>query len=320
MKILLIGINFFGYDKKIKESLELLGYQVELCYDMPKRYVLPMVLLSEKKIKKINIKYQKKIIKKIEKNDYDKGIVIVGRYLTREFFEKISYYRISKNLILYLWDDVLRVKNFFEVKNYYKEIFSFDSKDCVKYNFKFLPLFYSDDYFSSPANKTLDVFTAFTMHSDRINIINKICIFLAGRKNYFFVKVGKLNFIKLLFEKNNSSIHFSIRALASNQNAELIRKSKCVLDIQHPSQNGLTIRSIEVLQSQTKLITTNENIKDYDFYNEQNILVIDRQNPYIPNDFIDSPFDDSIIPLLAKYSVLEWVKVLLGETFYQYRI
>ena len=25
MKILLIGINFFGYDKKIKESLELLG-------------------------------------------------------------------------------------------------------------------------------------------------------------------------------------------------------------------------------------------------------------------------------------------------------
>ena len=53
----------------------------------------------------------------------------------------------------------------------------------------------------------------------------------------------------------------------------LISKSKAILDINHPSQVGLTMRTFETLGANKKLITTNENIKIYDFFDKENIDV-----------------------------------------------
>lgn len=57
--------------------------------------------------------------------------------------------------------------------------------------------------------------------------------------------------------------------------------SKAQIEIQHPSQKGLTTRAFESLGTKTKLITTNPAIRQYDFYNSNNILIIDRNNPVI---------------------------------------
>lgn len=96
---------------------------------------------------------------------------------------------------------------------------------------------------------------------------------------------------------------------------ELIRvidKSQAVVDIQKSNQSGLTMRSIEILGARRKLITTNEDIKYYDFYNENNIEILNREAPFISKEFLSSNFqsvDDSII---EKYSITYFILELLG--------
>ena len=50
----------------------------------------------------------------------------------------------------------------------------------------------------------------------------------------------------------------------------------------------------------------------YDFYNENNILVVDIKKPIIPRAFIDSPFVDIDAQVLHKYSVEGLVDDLFG--------
>ena len=79
------------------------------------------------------------------------------------------------------------------------------------------------------------------------------------------------------------------------------------MDINHPLQYGLTSRCIEALGANRKLITTNENIKDYDFFNESNIRIIDRKNPIINADFFISDYIKPKKEIYEKYSLKNWL-------------
>lgn len=68
------------------------------------------------------------------------------------------------------------------------------------------------------------------------------------------------------------------------------------------------MRVIEILGARRKLVTTNTSIKDYEFYNKDNILIIDRENPIISKEFCDTdyqPLDDCIY---IKYSLDAWLE------------
>jgi hypothetical protein len=84
--------------------------------------------------------------------------------------------------------------------------------------------------------------------------------------------------------------------------------SKAIIDIEHPKQKGLTIRTFEVLGKEIKLITTNKNIIEYDFYNEANISVIDRNNPVIDDNFLNKPYQPLSPKLYYKYSIDGWLE------------
>ena len=63
---------------------------------------------------------------------------------------------------------------------------------------------------------------------------------------------------------------------------KLILKSKIIVEIQRNDQIGLSFRIFEALGYRKKLVTTNTDVVNYDFYNPQNILVIDENNIEIP--------------------------------------
>lgn len=96
--------------------------------------------------------------------------------------------------------------------------------------------------------------------------------------------------------------------------ANIMHRSKAILDIQHPAQTGLTMRTIETLGIGRKLITTNTDIVNYDFYNEENILVIDRTNPVIPNSFIEHNAKEVSQQIYQKYSLNGWIEEIFGLT------
>ena len=93
---------------------------------------------------------------------------------------------------------------------------------------------------------------------------------------------------------------------------KLILKSKIIVEIQRNDQIGLSFRIFEALGYRKKLITTNTDVVNYDFYNPQNILVIDENNIEIPEDFVTSPYVDIDETILDKYRLENWVKPIFN--------
>ncbi|MEF9477069.1 hypothetical protein OWR28_04370 [Chryseobacterium sp. 1B4] len=89
--------------------------------------------------------------------------------------------------------------------------------------------------------------------------------------------------------------------------------SKIILDIAHPHQKGLSFRPYEAIGLNKKLITTNQEIITYDFYNPKNILVIkDISNFTIPESFLSEDYEQAEDWIKEKYYIKNWIKTILS--------
>ena len=113
----------------------------------------------------------------------------------------------------------------------------------------------------------------------KFNIDAYLYLYIQSRILYFVYKILKPSFWFVSMDK------FKFKGLDYNTVNENIEKSNTILDIHHPKQTGLTMRTIEMIGMNKKIITTNKDIINYDFYNPNNILVIDRKKIKINLDF-----------------------------------
>src|SRR5690606_10943726 len=94
---------------------------------------------------------------------------------------------------------------------------------------------------------------------------------------------------------------------------KLSQNTKIVIDVAHPNQKGLSIRPYEALGLQRKLITNNTEIKKYDFYNANNIFVIENfDNLDIPDSFLTKPYEKISEDIYKKYHISNWLKNILN--------
>jgi hypothetical protein len=104
---------------------------------------------------------------------------------------------------------------------------------------------------------------------------------------------------------------FSFRPISKKDLIEIFSSSATIIDIQHPNQIGLTMRTFEVMGLGKKLITTNQDIMNYDFYQPENVYVIDRNEPYVDAQFLKTPFKEVPVETKYKYSIENWLKSIL---------
>lgn len=317
MNVLLIAPEFYGYDIKIKEEIENQGNNVDLYCEYKIKYSffekIVAKFIDKNFYKKNNYKKQKAILEKSNKKNYDMVLVIVGRFLTEDIVKKLKDQQKNARFVLYLWDDVNRCDSFNCINKYFEKIYSFDRMDCSKYGFTFLPLFYTRDFKPCLGQKTISVYGAFAFHSDRLKIINQISD--QADNAYFYIFLYPFEYIKFLFlgmiKGLNRQIHLRVIPLNGIRNIKNMQNAKCILDIQYPTQNGLTIRTIESVGCENKLLTTNSDIINYDFYNPKNIAIIDRDNPKIPEGFLDGDYEKLDTSVYTKYSIENFIKALI---------
>ena len=116
-----------------------------------------------------------------------------------------------------------------------------------------------------------------------------------------------------IFHRNNFvrfKKYFTFASLNRTECLNIIKESIAVIDCPVPNQNGLTMRTFETLAMNTKLITSNINVREYDFYTPNNIFVVDSNVSEIPASFFSTPFDVQF-QIGEKYSLKHFVKVLI---------
>lgn len=319
-KALFVPLGFYDYDKKIEQEIEKNGYSVSVFNPIGKYSFLEKIVNTLSKGKYLDHKAYKRQEKffSCQPIDYDLIFVIVGRFLEPKIFSEFCLRNRSARKVLYLWDDVKRVENFDDIKNCFDDIYSFDDKDVEKYNFKMLPLFYTEFHKYNNETKTHLFNLMGLLHSERIKIFDQIvnqCNL--PKENCFVYLLGaKLqDFLTWINPKRSpwtGKKYIHTKGMPFEKCAEIMKHSKVALDVQFGSQNGLTLRTFETLASQTKLITTNKNVMHYDFYNPNNIYVIDRENPIVDKQFFDTEYEVLDKDIVEQYSLENWIKKMIG--------
>ena len=100
--------------------------------------------------------------------------------------------------------------------------------------------------------------------------------------------------------------------MSIEQVRQKVLQSKALVDVQQPHQTGLTMRTFEALAARKKLITTNDDVKSYDFYHPNNVMVIDKCAPQSIREFMDAPYYDMDPAFTENYSVYGWLNTVLA--------
>jgi hypothetical protein len=83
--------------------------------------------------------------------------------------------------------------------------------------------------------------------------------------------------------------------------------SRGIVDVEHPRQRGLTMRTLEVIGAGRKLLTTNLNVKNYPFFSPERIAIIDRHRPRLDPAFFCDPAPPLPDAFAESYSLRGWV-------------
>lgn len=315
MKITIITHDVWGFGKYIHLELEKLNHESTYINCMEFRYEYTNILnrvsnFCSKVFLNKNIKKNyrtKKIIEALENLAFQDYILFInsGDFNPKVF--DLAKIKTSK-LITYNYDSVKRVPltpNAFEI---FDKIYSFDSED-VKNNPNLIKInnFIYKDKQPLKNSFTTKAFIALSKDKERNITISKIAD--QFDKNgydgkYEFVVVDKKN------STLNKNLNFVNKNIPYDELLSKIENTEIMIDIVRKNQNGLSFRVFESLAYQKKLIITNPSIKNYAFYNSNNILVIDEVNPQIPKSFLEAkyePIDDSIY---EKFTINNWVKTV----------
>lgn len=328
-KVLFFAPNFFGYEYEIKKELERKGAIVKLYDERPSNSTLvkAVIRLNKKSVRFYTDRYFDNVIKENSSEKFDCIFILKGETFLPSIIKKLKGVYPNACLILYLWDSI-KNNNTLEIIPYFDKVYSFDNIDANNYKeLKFLPLFYLDDYrliAEKISQYTIDVLFVGTVHSDRYGFIKKLEQYFTSInlicEFYFFFQSKVLYIRKKLFDKafkKTKLKDFHFVSLKQNDLLQKIAASKIILDIQHPAQRGLTMRSVEALGAKRKLITTNAQIKQYNFYKSSNILVIDRdfifeRNLDILKNFYSSPYEEVDVDTYNSYSISSWLDAIFS--------
>lgn len=321
MNILIIAPAFYGYHIEIQKSLSRFYEKVFLFPELPTKTISHYYFI-EKISSKIACflwdKYEDKIVNTINNNSIDTVFIIRGYKLRESLFNKILSSNPNINFINYQWDSLRNNPNSVMISRYSKKNFSFDRIDTINNPlYKYIPLFYINDkinYDNSIYTKTesYDFLVVASWNRYREDLLSK---FEKENPEYsYFIHlyvpkeaiIKRRISIKELFKKGRHLYKLPAKVYFSK-----LLKTRVVIDIPSPTQNGLSIRTIEALRLNKKIITTNGAIKDEKIFDPNNILIWkDKEVPPIA-DFLNQPFNKTVFGELL--SVDKWLELILMD-------
>ncbi len=318
MKICLISFDFWNYDYHIVEKLREKGVDAQHINvgafshrNFGERFVNTLSKVFLKK----NIKHQRRqqfIKNSLEKLGHQDQILILNPDTLDK--DTIAFTQKKTNrLICYLYDNLQRCPVDGKL-DYFDKVFSFDNKDVAMYGFEKLTNYNYLAYLPQEnQNPKLDFFyiTSFDRNRNRIliplakkldELKVKFDIFVVGKKTW------KYKFKYLLSPAfNNISVKFRRKVIPNNIINQHYQNSKAILDLMREGQYGLSFRIFEAMAMEKKIVTNNPEIRNYNFYNPENILILEDDFSNLNRHFFEKPYKKLPKDIYDYYTLENWV-------------
>lgn len=310
--ILLITYDNWGYNQYIADALEKKSYEVKHINFHSFQYTYPdfsykafNFLTKNLGIKNLKHNHYNDIILDEIKNIHfiDTIIYIKADFLSKQTIEAIN--KKSRKSVLIINDSISRYPNTKNILPIFDKVFSFEKKDCKKYNLTFKTNFIYKTVDIVASNFKYKVFNI-SSYDKRFPILQKIA------ETLYNLKIKSKIIIFTTKENNEPYLEFSTQPLSISEINHYLEQSEIMLDVSRNQQQGLSFRVFESLGLKKKLITTNQDILNYDFYNPQNIFIIkDVDDIKIPEAFFKTLYIDVPQHILNKYLVENWIDELI---------
>lgn len=323
-RVLMLAPSFFNYEIEIKNQIEKLGANVTYINDDPSHLFLAIKgLIRRMKVetKWMVTLFERHIERRIKDEKYDFIFVICGWAVTSLLSKNLrnNHLRVDGKMVLYYWDSLALLGDDIKRWDYYDQIYTFDKKDYLDNSdrMKFLPLFYVDSYSKeSPLiEKEIDLFSIGSFKFNRyfniekiktVNPTIRVCSYMFDRR--WLITLHKIFRPKY---KHIELDNLKFKKLSAEEIVSYYNKSNAILDIPMAGQIGLTMRTFECLAMRKKMVTTNKNVKEYDFYRSENIYVMDSESCVLPDkywfqhEYVAIPQD-----IYKKYSIDSWINYI----------
>ncbi|WP_289012846.1 lipopolysaccharide core biosynthesis protein rfaS [uncultured Capnocytophaga sp.] len=315
-KLLFIAPDYYGFNEVVLKGLKEYSdcdvsyivsnfkYQYKNWGERIYNFFLKTLLGRNLKEKKKD-EYIKEFIKFInESNDYDILLINAPYLLTNNQIE-IALKKTKLSVVIF-WDSIEKIPMQKKYLEDFDIIYSFEPDDCAKYHLKKITNFYFAES-NNDSNNLYDVCYLAT-YDERIKVAERI--FKYFDEHNISVK-GKM-FVRRR-QRLPKSIERIKEIIPFSKSYKYYLDSKIILDIAHPNQKGLSFRPYEAIGLRKKLITTNKDIVNYDFYNPNNIFVIeDIDNITIPLEFFKTDYQEIDIKLREKYHIKNWIHNIIN--------
>jgi hypothetical protein len=318
-RALLIAPRFFGYENDIAEELRRRGAHVDFIRDRPfETPVMKAVTRFRRNwVMPAANRFYRKELAALGASGYDLVLVVNGQTLSTEILKEMRAAFPRAAFVLYMWDSARVRSHAIDNLPMFDRALSFDPESARKFGMTLRPLFFVPGFNQPEEPLDLDVSFVGTVHTDRYPIISSIARQLPADRSAFWYLYLQSPWVYRLQKTFNpafkaSSINeFAFAALPRDQVQIIFRRSRAIIDIEHPLQTGLTMRTLETFGAGKKLLTTNHRIVDYDLFNPANIHVLDRHAPTLPLAFLEAPYQPPPTNLLYKYSLAGWADDVL---------
>ena len=315
MKISVISFDFWGYDAHIVDTLKVKGidaHHIRIGSVSHNNFGERAINCFSKIFLNKNLKHQKRqsfVIEQLNKLGHQDQILV----LNPDAFEHSTLEHMKKctnRLVTFLYDNLDRHPAQDKL-HFFDKIFSFDDQDIQNYgfekltNYNYLPFLPKEQqnshvdalYITSYDKKRIEQLKVLSQKFQRLNL--SFDLHVIGKKSW------KHQIIKPFTE---NKIIFSKKKICHKNLPQYYKNTKVILDLMRKNQYGLSFRIFEAMALEKKIITDNEKIKNYDFYNSNNILVLNKDFSNITKDFFETPYQTLPEKIYEKYTLEKWVE------------
>lgn len=186
-----------------------------------------------------------------------------------DFIEYLCDQNPQLRVIVWYWNPVSKCFDPNHLKRNNLEYWSFDLDDCKRFNLKHNSTFYFDNI--EIDNEIQDVDVLFVgADKGRKVLVEEI--------QQDLKKSGLRPFFHIVPDRGVSNPN-NIKAISYEEYLNRISRSIALLDFLQEGQSGQTLRPLEAIFFQKKLITNDKTITSQIFYNPHNVFILGLDNP-----------------------------------------
>ncbi|MDO5651394.1 MAG: hypothetical protein Q4G13_04570 [Moraxella sp.] len=323
--IFLVMPNHVNFYDTFVHQIEQMGFTVTLLKTPKFKYknILEKSLnffkknvMQDKSYKESMVKQEtKQILSDITKNLTKR--IDYALFIRADLFEDEIIETVKKHcniMINYQWDGMDRFPEIFNKIHFFDKFFVFDKNDIEKYpeyNFHLSNNFYFD-LATDISNDGNAYFLGAHMTERVSTVINFLDAAQAINLNTNFY-IGNARQSKRRSLYQGRDIVFLSEDMSYHDNLQKAKNCYILVDFVIGEHSGLSFRSFESIAYKKKLITTNSEVLNYDFYHPNNIFIWDGKtiNHESLKDFLKKPYYDIDDNIRNKYSFENWLNNIL---------